>query len=299
MDPSSLVTCVPRGWGSVQSPRCVCHVCDRGSCHAQHWWDMVRRARFIEDGVASSRVWSVKGAELGRLADWQGGRLDRVIRSGLLHSPAKQTLWTPELTGRAAANSRKRWGPEQQGVSFNFNSMTLELSSNVHRLSGACSSCRMTRAFPGASYCNSQSFMGSDVDQAPPDRVTRGLVEDPRGIRCTELEGVRGARTIRCTTVPGDTYRFFQGQWQEKHLVRAFRWENGLSSTIVGILSTVSENDTALARLTSRLLLRDNPISRTSECEKTPRTGPCLIECGHLASTRKEELATGRQGGSV
>lgn len=32
-------------------------------------------------------------------ADWETGRLDRVIRSGHLHSPAKQTLWTPEATG--------------------------------------------------------------------------------------------------------------------------------------------------------------------------------------------------------
>lgn len=32
-------------------------------------------------------------------ADWETGRLDMVVRSGLLHSPAKQTLWTPEVTG--------------------------------------------------------------------------------------------------------------------------------------------------------------------------------------------------------
>lgn len=142
--------------------------------------------------------------------------------------------------------------------------------------------------------------MGSDVDPSATRSSNERLVEDPRGTRCTELEGFRGARATFRTTVPGDKYvPVFPGSMSRKAFRESFRWEHGLSSTIVGILSTVNGNDTALARLTSRLLLRDNPIWRTSECQKTPRTGLCLIECGHLALTRKEELATGRQGGSV
>lgn len=140
---------------------------------------------------------------------------------------------------------------------------------------------------------------GQMWSQAPPDRVTRGLSRN-RGVLVAQSLKVsveRGRHFVSQYRVTSTYwYWFFKGQWQEKHLLRAFR---GLSSTIVGVLSTVNENYTALARLTSRLLLRDNPIWRTSECENTTRTGLCLIECGHLALTRKEELATGRQGGSV
>lgn len=118
--------------------------------------------------------------------------------------------------------------------------------------------------FPGASYYTTirGRFFGFRCGPWRHQIEQReSLVEDPRGIRYTELSIIRGASGFLYYTGSGGLQRFFS-QWQVTRTAppQADHGESGSSFTKEGILCTVSPDVKALARLTHRLLCRVNPI---------------------------------------
>lgn len=108
---------------------------------------------------------------------------------------------------------------------------------------------------------------------APPDRVTKGLSRT-RGVFVAQNFEVSMERERGSVPRYRVACKYLFPTASDKNRWAVFRGELASSSIMVGILSTVSCNVKALARLTSQLLRRVNPIWRISECEKTHSLGP-------------------------
>lgn len=65
---------------------------------------------------------------------------------------------------------------------------------------------RMKKGFPRCFILQFAVIFGPDVDASATRSSNERLVEDPRGTRCTQLGGIRGARARLCTTVLGGMY---------------------------------------------------------------------------------------------